>query len=127
MLTISDIAAKHLDRWLSELMGGELQLWQLPAPVRAFYHAGFAEGLALNTQTQRITQLEHECDRLYMAAFTPKERRAHILALHQARTDFEWPLFENALINLMNSSVVAPVRAEVERTHGTSQGTRQAA
>ncbi|WP_217133822.1 hypothetical protein [Leucobacter chinensis] len=124
MLTISRTASRHLETWLNEVMGGELELWQLPAPVAAFYQAGFNDGIAANSQTQRIKQLEHECDRLYMAAFTPKQRHDLLLKRQQRADAFLWPLFESALLNIINRTDVAP-GAEAER-NGTTRG-RQAA
>lgn len=124
MLTVSDIASKHLEAWLTQLQSGELEIWQLPTPVAAFYHAGFNDGITMNTQTKRIKQLEHECDRLYMAAFTPKERHQLLVKRQQQADAFSWPIFESALLNIMNRTDVAP-RAEAER-NGTTRG-RQAA
>ena len=129
MLTISDIAAKHLETWLDDLMWGRLQLWQLPSPVRGFFDLGFHEGTQISTSalTEKIERLESECDRLYLAAFTPKERREELLKRHQERDHFEWELFENQLINIIRSSEDAHPRAEVELTDGTTQRARKAA
>lgn len=54
------------------LMHGELHLQDLPAPLAAFFYLGAAEERTRNEQ--RIRDLEHECDRLYLAAAHPAKR-----------------------------------------------------
>lgn len=73
-LSISEIAERHLESWLDQAMRGELQLWQLPAPVAAWYFAGWADR-DHHAQAQ-ARDYEHRLDVLYMQAFTPKERHA---------------------------------------------------
>lgn len=124
MLTISDIATKHLEQWLDQLILGELELWQLPPAVAAFYNAGVQEGLTLNPHTIEIEWLQYECDRLYLAAFSPKQRRDMLLKQHQQRDQFEWELFENSLLNIINGLEVAPGRAEVELTDDSRNNSR---
>lgn len=82
MLTISDVASRHLEAWLDDLMRGRLELYQLPSPVRAFYDLGLIDGRAAATGhlTERIAYLEHENDQLYIRAFHQEgARREEIL------------------------------------------------
>lgn len=58
------------------LLMGEIGLQDLPAPLVAFFHLGTAsERTVLAPQ---IRDLEHECDRLYLAAANPTERAADL-------------------------------------------------
>lgn len=88
-LVISDIAARHLEAWLDQTMRGELVLWQLPPAVAAFYHAGWAERNAAALAEAR--EYEHQLDLLYLAAYSPKERREE----YQRRLDHHF-LLEDA-------------------------------
>lgn len=79
IIRISQVASKYLATWLDQLLRGELELWQLPPALQQWHHAGFSEGYALNPDRQQIARLEHECDQLYLAAFSPKDRREELL------------------------------------------------
>lgn len=74
---ISDTAARHLEKWLDQLVRGDLRLGDLPLPVEAFFHAGWAEGMAHAAEQAR--QYEHRLDMAYLAAYSPKDRRAEYL------------------------------------------------
>ncbi|MGK0715021.1 hypothetical protein ACR5KS_02990 [Leucobacter sp. W1153] len=86
-ITVSEIAERHLAQWLEALTDGSLQLWELPPCVAAFYFAGYADGLS--TRQTEITYLEHQCDLLYMQAFTPKERQAEYARRLQKHFELE--------------------------------------
>lgn len=59
-----------------QLLMGEIGLQDLPAPLAAFFHLGAAEERA--RQAQRLQELEHECDRLYLALANPRDRAAEL-------------------------------------------------
>jgi hypothetical protein len=71
-LTISYIAARTLTNWLDQVMVGELKLWELPPQVAAIYFAGWSER-DLKAQAD-AREHEHQLDRMYLAAFSPKDR-----------------------------------------------------
>lgn len=71
-LTISDTAARHLDRWLDGLMRGDLHLGDLPLPVEAFYNAGWAA--AVTYAQEQAREYEHRLDLAHLAASSPKDR-----------------------------------------------------
>lgn len=83
---ISDTAARHLEKWLDQLVRGDLRLGDLPLPVEAFFHAGWAEGMAHAAEQAR--QYEHKLDRAYLWAFTDKDKRAE----YQRRLDHHFRL-----------------------------------
>ena len=97
-LTISEIAARHLDQWRDQTERGELQLWELPPAIQAWYFAGWAEAMQQAREQARI--YEHRLNLLYMQAFSPNDRRAeyqrrldHHFA-EQAERFFTEPLIE---------------------------------
>jgi hypothetical protein len=56
----------YLDSALSIIMGGYLELHQLPRSVAALIFYG--ETLGRNSRQQEVDQLQSDCDRLYSAA-----------------------------------------------------------
>lgn len=66
------IVTAHLELLAEQLLHGEIGLQDLPPVVAAFYHLGATEP-QLAAQA-RIRDLEHECDRLYLAVAHPKHR-----------------------------------------------------
>lgn len=72
-LPVSEVAARHLDKWLDQLMRGVLRLGELPLPVEAFYHAGYLDGMAHAAAQAR--DYEHKLYLAYIAAYSPKDRR----------------------------------------------------
>lgn len=77
-LSISAAASSTLDLWLDDVMRGRLAIHRLPSPVAAFYHAGAADGVKaaeaeVTELRNEIIRLNAEADRLYGAAFAPKE------------------------------------------------------
>lgn len=86
-LTVSEVAEKYLTGWLEAVIAGEIPLWRLPPSVAAFYFAGYADGLS--TRQTEINYLEHQCDLLYMQAFTPKERQAEYARRLQKHFELE--------------------------------------
>jgi hypothetical protein len=76
---ISAAASGYLEKWLDQLFLGELELWQVPLALQDWYQAGFNEGIAVQPDHARLAWIETEADRLYLAAFSPKDRREVIL------------------------------------------------
>lgn len=58
------------------LLTGQVRLHELPIEVAALYNLGVNDGRS--TASGEIERLEAEADRLYLAAFTPEERRNEI-------------------------------------------------
>lgn len=72
-LAVSEVAERHLDKWADAVQRGELSIWQLPLAVQQFVSIGWADGIAY--ARQQAAEYEYQLDRLYLAAFSPKERR----------------------------------------------------
>lgn len=70
--SVSDVAALYLEQWLDQTMRGELPLHRLPAPVAAFYHAGWAAATAQAQQQAR--EYEQRLDLAHLQAYAPKDR-----------------------------------------------------
>ncbi len=79
MSTASQLPAQieaQLEAWADALLAGELGLHQLPPALAAFFHLGAGE--ARQHAEARVRELEHECDRLYLAAANPADRAAEL-------------------------------------------------
>lgn len=75
-LTLGEETAQQLELWADQLLTGRIGIQDLPSAIAAFFHLGASDSkLALSKQ---IRELEHECDRLYLAATHPTERAAEL-------------------------------------------------
>lgn len=86
-LTISEVAERHLERWLNQTMRGELPLDRLPAPVAAFYFAGWVERDRAAQAEAR--EAEHQLDLMALALLNPKDRAAEYQARLQRHFEAE--------------------------------------
>jgi len=68
-IVLSGAAETYIDRLGVDLVLGNVELCQLSPALLQFHTIGWTAGRS--SLTDRISQLEHECDRLYMAAFNP--------------------------------------------------------
>lgn len=109
-LQISEVAAGYLERWLDQTMRGELALHRLPAPVAAWWFAGYAEGIA--HARRQAAEYEHQLDQLYLAAFSPKDRAAE----YQRRLDEHFRLEDAAFFAAAEES-----DHDTDRSNGTQQ------
>lgn len=86
MLTISEVAERHLDLWADQLQRGELSIWQLPLAVQQYISIGYVDGIA--HAKQQAHEYEHRLDLAYLELVHPKDRanqlqerlRAHFAA-----------------------------------------------
>jgi len=67
-IRISEKAEAYLDNLVMDLAVGNVELWQLPRSLSAFYWFAWFDGNAVATSPE-IDRLNYECDRLYRAAF----------------------------------------------------------
>lgn len=73
VLTVSQKAGEHLERWADLLLAGRLELWQLPRQVAERYHLGWVHGSAqLEQENQR---LEAEVNYWYYQVAAPESQR----------------------------------------------------
>ena len=86
-LAISEVAERTLERWLDQTMRGELALYRLPAPVAAFYYAGWADRHQQAVAEQR--EHEHQLDIAYLQVYSPKDRAAEYQARLQRHFEAE--------------------------------------
>lgn len=97
-LTISDVAARHLDLWADQVQRGELSIWQLPLAVQQYVSIGWAD--AHLQAVEQARDYEHQLDVAYLQAYSPKERQGILLQrleqhfVEQAERFFTEPLFE---------------------------------
>lgn len=73
VLTVSQKAGEHLERWADLLLAGRLELWQLPRQVAELYHLGWVHGRAQLEQENQ--QLEAEVNYWYYLVATPESQR----------------------------------------------------
>jgi len=57
----------HVDRVVTGLMDGTIELWQLDQSLASMYYLGFEDGRA--SRDVDIRQLEHDRDRYYAVAY----------------------------------------------------------
>lgn len=81
LLTISDIAHKQLITWLEQVERGELERYQLPAALQAWFEHAFAAGVERGRRSRdhEVRMLKHEADRLWLQTFSPEDRREYLL------------------------------------------------
>lgn len=82
---------EQLEILAEQLQLGEIGLQDLPSPVAAFFYLG--ETSAKVTAREKIESFEQECDRYYLAAFTPAQRdaeyRRRFIAVNEAEA-LDW-------------------------------------
>ncbi|MGW9020184.1 hypothetical protein ACWGOE_01730 [Leucobacter chromiiresistens] len=145
-LTVSDVAEKHLTRWLEGLVSGEIPAGALPPSVVDFYYFGYFEGresrqdeieaLRQNSQQGEIDRLNHLVDVYWAEAhLTKDERRESILqrldaGLQAADADtwdrIEAELYEALADRQLNNSIGADIASAVaqRRPHDGSTQAR---
>lgn len=73
MLTISEVAGRHLDQWADAVLRGELQVWQLPLAVQQFVSIGWNEAHALSRA--EVARLERDLNYWHHIATTTEQQR----------------------------------------------------
>lgn len=129
LLTISDIAHKQLITWLEQVERGELERYQLPAALQAWFEHAFAAGVERGRRSRdhEVRMLKHEADRLWLQSFAPRKRRQYLLdrldkigaliAAHPTQTDeFIDTVLSAYCVSLDNirEPVVLPVTEDIK-------------
>ena len=109
-LTISDTAERYIETWADQYERGELSITDLPRSLQRLVFIGLGDGLAIANEQAR--EYERQLDRLWLAAFSPKDRREEL----QRRLDEHFRLEEQRFFAV-----------EEESTNGSSSNNRIAA
>ena len=70
IIRISEKAEAFIEQLSADLQTGVVELWQLPRSLTSFYWFAWFSGNGVATSPE-IDRLNHELDRLYVAAFNP--------------------------------------------------------
>ncbi len=131
------LTVERLELLADQLLLGKISLHDLPPALATFYHLGSFEAREIAEQAirhveytagQKIRDLEHENDRLYLAATNPKERVQMLqqrLDDYYERMSFD-DIEEPALPTTPMPYSDAPTPPEVVRSHTpTPEGPNQ--